>query len=239
MRQMVEESVEDKVTSEGEEDTLSLCDLPIYSNSFDVEELQHNCSTIISPTEFEFFSEELTKNHLPENIIFCGKLIPSRKPNISEQNPRKQKKWYSHFQCIISLPFYKTKSNSSRKRDSVALSMKEQVSNVSATSDNKIMSSLSSSSSGRSRSRWYLFLFGISKLPSHHHEMDLSDLRNRSSRRQIKSSISSSSSLSIENGDGDGGRDFWWVVRGLSCGGSHHAQAMVNASIGCLNITKM
>ncbi|XP_070032613.1 uncharacterized protein [Nicotiana tomentosiformis] len=278
----IEESTADNVEPrlmqgmEGEvdEDTLSLCDLPIYS-SFDSAEVEEEfnsesqSSNTVSSDYFEFFSEELmTKNtQLPENIIFCGKLIPSRKPNISEnplQNlaksrPKKHKKWYYHFQCIISLPFYK-RNSSSRKRDnggsynsgSLSIKEEEEVTTDEISSDqisiipSPLPSSLSSSSSGR-KSRWYLFLFGITKLPTH--KMDLSDLRNRTSRRQIQSSISSSSSSSsvtsttsslqlTKNGDeNDGGRDFWWVVRALSCGGSHHAQAMVNASIGCFNIT--
>ncbi|KAK7279685.1 hypothetical protein RJT34_24742 [Clitoria ternatea] len=68
-----------------EEETLSLCDLPIYSAQWDGgggDHFSKEDAKIFNNNKgdelFEFFSEEFTSSstRTAENIIFCGKLIP-------------------------------------------------------------------------------------------------------------------------------------------------------------------
>ncbi|XP_073127868.1 uncharacterized protein [Henckelia pumila] len=78
---------------EEEEETLSLCDLPLYSD----EDLSSQESTSFSSSEddfFEFFSQEYFNPSPPspagvprENIIFCGKLIPYKQPCCDAKSP--------------------------------------------------------------------------------------------------------------------------------------------------------
>ncbi|KAK4430902.1 hypothetical protein Salat_0852100 [Sesamum alatum] len=73
------------------DETLSLCDLPLYSDQ-SVEEWEGDLSSesqgssSISSSEddyFEFISQELSPSstsYPPEHIVFCGKLIPYKQP---------------------------------------------------------------------------------------------------------------------------------------------------------------
>lgn len=88
---------------EKEEDTLSFCDLPIYSNVsepkkyYSSELIQTSTAFQSSLVEekdfFQFYNEEWSKNilshnlhHPPQDIILCGKHIP-QKNHISKSNP--------------------------------------------------------------------------------------------------------------------------------------------------------
>ncbi|KAL0303141.1 UNVERIFIED_CONTAM: hypothetical protein Sradi_6182200 [Sesamum radiatum] len=71
------------------DETLSLCDLPLYSDQSEWEgdlSSESQGSSSISSSEddyFEFISQELSPSstgYPPEHIVFCGKLIPYKQP---------------------------------------------------------------------------------------------------------------------------------------------------------------
>ena len=162
-----------------EEETLSLSDLPIYSTSGSIsarwggtddfskedgKDFGGDHDDNNDDNLFEFFSEEFTASSTnyatAENIIFCGKLIPFKDIN----PPRGD-------QSNINVQKGITKRSSKGSKSSFAAS--------------DYSSSLGKVSLVRSptNSRWFLFMFGMSKL-SITTEMELKDIRNRQSRRR-------------------------------------------------------
>ena len=152
------------------EDTLSFCDLPIYSSDSsqctdgfpkeDGESLSSgNNDGDGDGYDFEFFSEEFTAstpaNEEKKSIIFCGKIIPykedSQKAWKFKGSPKLQRKAENDSTFPYSLK--KTKPYSAGK--------------VSLTRHG-------------TKSRWFLFMFGISRLPT---EMELGDIRSRHNRK--------------------------------------------------------
>ncbi|KAK9283901.1 hypothetical protein L1049_012156 [Liquidambar formosana] len=89
--------------AEAAEETLSLCDLPIYNDAAEWDDFSKEDKNSSEDHEefFEFLNQDFTASTLTpaENIIFCGKLIP-HKPPVSEkthkleskpdQNPKKR-----------------------------------------------------------------------------------------------------------------------------------------------------
>ncbi|XP_047176410.1 uncharacterized protein LOC124843650 [Vigna umbellata] len=156
---------------EEEEETLSLCDLPIYSASssdkwrgdFSKEdEKSFGDEGDDENNMFEFFSEEFNSSSniaAAENIIFCGKLIPFKDipPRVDECN--------STARMSVQKGIAKRGSKGS-KSFSCDYTSTGKVSLVRCTT----------------KSRWFLFMFGMSKL-SGTTEMELRDIRNRQSRR--------------------------------------------------------
>ncbi|KAK4366601.1 hypothetical protein RND71_014481 [Anisodus tanguticus] len=106
---------------EEEEETLSLSDLPINDDHIDYEEWEkyYDCksstssSSSYSPNEdhvFEFIRN--TNNALPpENILFCGKLIPYRNANDDQTEMKKRPEKRGYF-GLNSFSF--SRGNSSR-----------------------------------------------------------------------------------------------------------------------------
>lgn len=194
--------------AEEEEDALSLCDLPIYSDDvsewekFSAGESQSSSSVSSSSSSsksefFEFFSEEWKKPASPEKIIFCGKLIIPPKDDAAPENKNNRGNLTGTM-----------RRKSSRKDNcdgEAALALRE---------------SAEPPSSPLLRSRWFLFLFGMDgRFPK---QMDLKDMKNRQSRKAAPSSPRAGNRLR-------------WMIRALSCGdsdGQVHAQAIVKASIG-------
>ncbi|CAH9119024.1 unnamed protein product [Cuscuta europaea] len=200
-----------------EEETLSLCDLPIYSSSsssdwekFSSQSSVSSSSTLPSDHFFEFFSEEWSSNKSnlpPEQIVFFGKLIIPQVGIVPEKDNGKRVKSKQ-----------RNGSSSSSKNDgdsSKVVGMRESAESLSPPRF--------------WRSRWFLFFFGMGGLPK---EMELRELRIRQSRREMPSPSSS-----------HGGREkgLWWVIKALSCGrgGSTqvHAHAIVRQRrpIACLS----
>lgn len=220
------------------EETLSLCDLPMYSHEGEKEysaASQGSNSLWTSDHDqdgFEFFSEELN-SFPPENIIFCGKLITSKKP-ISEnpiQVENKQqgsRKW--RFRRL-----FRWKFNSSKKSPGVKSKKQHILQNRYGVPYKKV-SVLTSSSSGKSR--WYLFLFGITRFPT---EMELRDLKNRQSRRHRREPSPAMFQLKHRdektNVRRNSCRGLWGLIKALSCGGGggiHQTNAVVAAPLSCI-----
>ncbi|CAH9129993.1 unnamed protein product [Cuscuta epithymum] len=156
-------------SGEEEEETLSLCDLPIYSSSsssdwekFSSQSSVSSSSTLPSDHFFEFFSEEWSSNKSnlpPEQIIFFGKLIIPQVGIVPEKENGKR---------------VKRKQRNGSSSSSKVVGMRESAESLSAPPF--------------WRSRWFQFFFGMGGLPK---EMDLRDLRIRQSRRETPSPSSS------------------------------------------------
>uniref|UniRef100_A0A5B7CAY1 Uncharacterized protein n=1 Tax=Davidia involucrata TaxID=16924 RepID=A0A5B7CAY1_DAVIN len=207
------------------EETLSFCDLLIYSDAVDWEDFskedQSSSSSSSSSDQenyFEFFSEEWNTNTptTTGNIIFCGKLIPYKDPaaasvadelEINKKQQKPKNRWL--FRSWNSNSF--NKSNSSK-------------SNGTKASRVSILTS-------PAKSRWYLYAFGLARFPT---KMDLGEMKNRQSRQ------GPSTMFRWDGGDeklavgGSRGMGLWGLIRDLGCGGHRHANAVVKASIGCI-----
>lgn len=92
---------------DAELETLSFCDLPLYSEEYEQDQLEEAGSHRVSmppkidhEDPFEFSSEDLSASSSTtcpaENIIFCGRLIPFRQdppPEAGGSHNLKRKKW--------------------------------------------------------------------------------------------------------------------------------------------------
>ncbi|CAL0300638.1 unnamed protein product [Lupinus luteus] len=161
-----------------EEETLSLSDLPIYSDAHSIssaqwshdnsnkEEGQNSQNGEDYDDFFEFFSEELTTsthNETAENIIFCGKLIPIFKDLPSHEKGKK----------------LESKNNIQKK---VTKEAKSYTSEYSSSSRKVSLVRLTS------KSRWFLFMFGMSRFSSNT-EMELEDIRSRQRRSRSRRGV--------------------------------------------------
>ncbi|KAF2318565.1 hypothetical protein GH714_008950 [Hevea brasiliensis] len=114
------------------EETLSLSDLPLNSNSsVDLDDFskEYQSSTFDHQDFFEFFSEDSSASityHKDNNIIFCGKLIPPKEPTVAHHEraknpeifiPKSKKKgifpWKSR---SFSMPSISTSSKQIQKK---------------------------------------------------------------------------------------------------------------------------
>lgn len=106
------------------EDALSLCDLPIYSKPEDWESFSKEYRSDQEDDYFEFFSEEFsgsisstassTTSIQPDNIVFCGKLIPYKhhepisknkcKSNTKKISASNSRRWYLFMFGLGSFP---------------------------------------------------------------------------------------------------------------------------------------
>lgn len=251
-------------TADELDDTLSLCDLPLYGDQ-SVEEWEedlsagsHGSTSISSSSDdhdyFEFFSHELVPSTAcfpPENIIFCGKIIPYKKPDASASVPSKEvesqqptsikkKRGWSMFRWRLSSKTGSSKSSTlKQKKDHQQQTSKKTYNTKKQGKGYDLplhkMSVLTSSSSGKAR--WYLYLTGISRFSS---GVELRDIKSRQSRRHIHSPPPTPT-LRVQNHDekvtgrtaSTGSSRLWEVIRVLSCGGNHHPTAMVVGSISC------
>lgn len=235
---------------EDEEETLSLCDLPLYSDRSVEWDSQYGSTSISSSqdptTYFEFFSQDLNpstaaggRDFPPENIIFCGRLIPPCKQpqitqlkdsssSLSSSSPALDSK-----KKPIRKSLFKWKLSSSRGTTTLMQQSPKKTYNTNKHRKEKgfpnmeKMSIFTSSSSGKAK--WYLLLFGISRLST---EVDIKS--RRSCRRR---SPSPPPMFGFENWENDEvivrneGWGLWGLmIRALSCGGNHQS---TTTAIGC------
>ncbi|KAL6586471.1 hypothetical protein OROMI_001459 [Orobanche minor] len=235
-------------TTDESDETLSLCDLPLYSDHQSVEGWQGNLSSesqgssSISSSEqdyFEFSSQQLspstTTSFPPKSIVFCGKLIPYKlQPYTSDEdssklvenksptNNKKRRGWR-----ILRWIFSLSKNN----QDSTTLVHKDQSSPKKTYNSNKHgegcdyavhkMSLITSSSSSSSSGEGRRYLLGISRFSS---EVQLKDIKSRlSSRHNFPSPQPLPATLSSSSG-------MWGLIRVLSCGSNYHPNTTVVAS---------
>ncbi|KAG6412698.1 hypothetical protein SASPL_125383 [Salvia splendens] len=236
-------------TTDELDETLSFRDLPLFGDQ-SVEEWEENLSadsqgsTSMSSDDhhdyFEFFSHELaqpTPCFPPENIIFCGKIIPYKQPidasgivppkEVDIKQPTEKRGW-SMFRWRVG-----------SKRTTQASKKKHNGSKQGKGYDFPLhkMPILTSSPSGKAR--WFLFLTGISRVSS---KMELRDIKSRQSYRHSPIPTPSptlkfqSHEKKVVGDASRGSSGLWEVVRVLSCGGNNDPNAMVVGSISCNQI---
>ncbi|KAL8538599.1 hypothetical protein ACS0TY_000570 [Phlomoides rotata] len=223
---------------ETSDETLSLCDLPLYSNpSFeqwedDLFDESQAGSTSISSSEnnyFEFLSQELNPPR-PENIIFCGKIIPykgdvsmSKEVEIKKQTSIKKKRGWGVFGWKFSFG-RSSKTQVQSKDDHQRPPMKKHNNNNKHEFPLHKMPILASTSSGKAR--WHMLLFGISRISS---GVELRDIKSRQSRRHSPSPSPPHGLRDEEVGGGTNG--LWGLIKVLSCGGNNDPTDMIVGSI--------
>ncbi|KAK4769441.1 hypothetical protein SAY86_027591 [Trapa natans] len=166
--------VEDQ--SEETEDTLSLCDLPIYGD-FGCDDWSDDSiskgSRASDPDEdyFEFSSREFHSQSsfqsLSESVVFCGRVIPYKKPILITERPRKPRKQRGRLSKWMSLLLRWGISSNNRSCVHKYGSLQN--------------------------SRWYLFVFGVGRFPV---EMELRDIKTRQSRLKEKTPMPPTSIIS-------------------------------------------
>ncbi|CAA2973969.1 Hypothetical predicted protein [Olea europaea subsp. europaea] len=252
VQESLEETLQSQRMKEYEdeaEETLSLCDLPLYSTDGGAADWEEDLSTVsqggssstssLEQDYFEFFSQHMSTSTTPENIIFCGKIIPCKQPaKDSKLVESKQSEGLSRLK--LNSLFSKNGAKSppmekNIKKKSLAILPKSSKKMYNKSNDMgkgndfpvQKTSLLTSSSSGKAR--WYFLLFGITGIST---EMKFSDMKNRQSRRK---SSPSSPMFRFRSGDdkamssrGSKGKGAWRLIRALSC---HHADAVVTDCI--------
>lgn len=244
----------DQDSSYEEEETLSLCDLPINNHSdtfkwedgyFSSSSKKYQSSNSLENDDdydeednfFEFFSEDFTAATYPnpKEIIFCGKLIPlagkeqvSHEENVLEPNGKTRRK-----RSIFH--YLKPKSNDK------ALPLPTKTTKK-CSYDNGL--NLSLVGSPAVKPRWNLFMFGMVRAPST--KMGLRDMKNRQSRRRrshsatMFPSFDDNAKTNEETTTGNvspklrrkSGNGFWGLFKALRCR-SRHAEVVAEAAYGC------
>ncbi|KAK7265265.1 hypothetical protein RJT34_32883 [Clitoria ternatea] len=201
---------EEEEQEELEEEALSLCDFPLNRNSRTPSLDDASFKKIVRPpsladaTEiFNGFSSSSSSDMCPaDDIIFCGKLVPSFKVEQQQQQPlrnfinqEENDKSPTRRRRSESLSSVVTRSNSvstctrSRRlmmRNSKSLDYnrlrESPAPEVDRNSSARSGGALSESAAAKKvmRPRWYSLMFGTMKVPP---EMELSDMKNRQVRR--------------------------------------------------------
>lgn len=244
--------------SDEEDETLSLCDLPIYGEPDNYSLEDQNSSSSSSDGQlvdhFEFFTEEwitTTTSYNPaDNILFCGKLIPYKQnvDNSLKVKSNKQRKRTKHGVLKWNL---KSKTSKSKGRKGKCInknassipysssfnslhSSKQCISrHGSCGNKNDILGQRITILKSTTKSKWFLFFFGMARVPT---EMEMREVR----KRQNKKSRSLRSSGGGGKKSGKSNRKGWWwkLIRALACSGYHHADAVIKASYGCSQLVR-
>ncbi|OWM87576.1 uncharacterized protein LOC116188336 [Punica granatum] len=213
---------------DAELETVSLCDLPLYSNEYECERHQFSSSPNIDHGDpFEFSSDDLSasgsKMCTADNIIFCGRLIPYgwEPPSASEVAPEawgkvggthqpKKKKWkffkwrllfrkHRHRYSKSHDEKFSDRSGSKKEHRPARLPL-EKYRYVPEKCMDKYGFSMRRlpTQTGRVKCRWYLLMFRSARLPI---GMELHDMKTRQSRMNLSSSFRS---LDSDGGIGSG-----------------------------------
>ncbi|KAF5453460.1 hypothetical protein F2P56_028361 [Juglans regia] len=235
------------------EETLSLCDLPIYGDASNWDDYSKEDQSLSDDNDFfEFLSEEFTASTcattVNKNIIFCGKLIPCKdlpepeKTQNQESTPN-TKRAKTGFLRWKSLSFNKIRSSSKyssklpEDKDSKTLALPSPKGYAYGTSNCDFSVGKVSMLASSSKSRWFLFMFGMTRFPT---EMELRDMKMRQSRMRSQSSMFRSvqcDEMNNGNEDRSRGKGLWRLLRVLGLASrrkSQHSNAVVKASFGCI-----
>lgn len=228
-----------RVLEEEEDEALSLCDLALEDEACEGEYVEKTEKEApLSPQSNEFFSflSDLSIDMCPaDDIIFCGKLVSSRDPNVSVQ-PQKSGASSKHDKIVHKRSESLSELQSAAMRRSDSMKSAKVLRN-SRSLDHKNLSRLSSStssspdpsiqrkSSWRSfgngdskkgvKPRWYVLMFGSVKLPP---EMELKDIKNRQLRRNPSAmfpSMDDKKKIPAQRSSGKAAG--WRILKALSC----------------------
>ncbi|KAK9283053.1 hypothetical protein L1049_011281 [Liquidambar formosana] len=235
---------------------LSLCDLPIYNDAAEWDDFsKEDQSSTEDQDFFEFFSEDFAASTCrAENIVFCGKLITYKEP-ISEKTQKKRGLLFRWKSKSFNFPkgeahpkkrfsfrwksasFNKSKSSrtdgvSNSKSPASPAPDKDRYMTGKHVDEHDISFRKVSRVNSSVKPRWNLFMIGLMRVPT---EMELSDMKNRQ-RRRIRSTTSF---RSFNGGQGvrvrkSRGKRFWRLLKALRWWRSHHANAVVKTSFGCI-----
>lgn len=229
---------------EDEAETLSLCDLPLYSDSAEWDE--DGLSKVAAEPErpprgastgprqdqedlFEFSSSEdwsISSRHHSGHVIFCGKLIPYGEPPpvannsddlIGKRSVKSKKRRFFRWKLRL---FRKSRTSYSYRKlraDKKKRSKPPEVSDSKNLPLEKLGSLDGSARKTGAKGRWYFLVFGSARFPM---EMELSDMRMRQSRRQCPASMFQSA----DNAEKKYPRNWGLLrlLRSLSCSSSNN-----------------
>ncbi|KAG5219166.1 GTP binding Elongation factor Tu family protein [Salix suchowensis] len=197
-----------------EAETLSLCDLPLYSCASDWDDLSkedQNLGTSFDQDFFEFFSGDFTASTCPsDNIIFCGKLIPYKGETVEEK--------------AESLAGSTTKEKNSKK--SFGFHWKPSSFNKSRTAPPKQLQQKSERTLQVPLSEnhgWYFSAFGVGRFPA---EMELRDIKTRQNKKSPSKMFQSEEG--IEMSSKKRGKGLWSLLRVLGHSSHHSSTALAN-----------
>ncbi|GFS32059.1 hypothetical protein Acr_00g0020600 [Actinidia rufa] len=218
------------------EETLSFCDLPIYSDdsdqweNFSKEDQSLSSSSLSSSDQdlFEFFSPDWTNsttNDRVPNIVFCGKLIPFKEPisdtpKKTRNQPTTKNKSRGFFRW--NLKFFskpETTKSSCAKGDSTNKSNKTKSRHISSSKYGFSVRRVSILTSPV-KPRWQDMMFGLARSPAR--EMELREMRSRQNRQ------SPPALFRLNSGDGQKVHrveGLLGLIRSLGCGSHHHHDA--------------
>lgn len=172
------------------EETLSLCDLPIYSdesNCDDYSKQDQSGSFDVEDALFEFCSDDFSVSNSScsgsDNIIFCGKLISYKQPSDSQNTGRIASEKFSGNNRQFNA--YARTTRGVKSFNSLSISMPKSPVNIkrkrTPKSDKYDLPAERAMilESSTTKSRWFLFLFGSARFPK---EIELSEMRTRQRR---------------------------------------------------------
>ncbi|CAJ2629658.1 unnamed protein product [Trifolium pratense] len=234
--------LQDQYYDNDDDETLSLSDLPNSTisplwNDFSKEDGKNSIDNYNNDDDdddnlFEFFSEEFNTSTIHDNIIFCGKLIPFKDHQHVPQNQK----------TSVLVP--KTSLSSKSLKSSLKIKGKDDQEvkgslNVkSFACDYTTMGGKVSLVRCPTKSRWFMFLFGLSSNSrSSSKEMQLSDIRNRQSRREpamMFSAVPENGKEVVKSKKNGNCKGMWKLLNSMSivlgCGNSKLANEVVKAS---------
>ncbi|KAK7347720.1 hypothetical protein VNO80_22259 [Phaseolus coccineus] len=221
---------------EEQEEALSLCDLPLNSNSRTPSLDETSYKKILRPSSlhdneiFNGFSSSSSSDMCPaDDIIFCGKLLPLKNLIVEEDKSPARRRRSESLSSVTRSNSVSTCTGSRRlmMRNSKSLDYNR----LRESSGSEVDRNLSgrsgalpeAASKKATKPRWYSLMFGTMKVPA---EMGLSDMKNR----QVRRNASSTMFVSAEKAGGNRspGKVSWRILKALSC--KDHSSVAVTTS---------
>ncbi|KAF9674846.1 hypothetical protein SADUNF_Sadunf10G0169300 [Salix dunnii] len=223
-----------------EAETLSLCDLALYSCASDWDDLSkedQNLGTSFDQDFFEFFNGDFTASTCPsDNIIFCGKLIPYKGETVEEKaeslagSAKKEKNSKKSFR----FPWKTSSFNKSRTPPPKQLQEKSDRTLQVPLSENHGLATRKcddiefpmkkvSILATPIKPRWYFSAFGVASIPT---EMELRDIKTRQNKKSPSKMFQSEKG--IEMISKKRGKGLWGLLRVLGHSSHHSSTALAN-----------
>ncbi|KAK1355468.1 hypothetical protein POM88_048724 [Heracleum sosnowskyi] len=222
---------------EEDEETLSLCDLPINSEIYEgllscnYSKGDHTPSSLDAQTDhFEFYNDEWSSlvSFPADNILFCGKLIVNKgykQSVVSETTIQHTQENSSVLQQNLN-----EKGKCMNKENGSSFIHAPSSNSVSTSSGinnpkNDVLAHRITILKPPTRSRWFVFLFKSTRIPT--------DTETREKRQTQNKKITSQQSQVVSGkitGSKSRGIRWWKLIRVLGCDNLHHADAVIKSS---------